>query len=148
MDRSDHPLVTLLYSAGFSMPEIGRIFGVSRQRIDQVIPRSLRRGHVSRKPPYSGLADRDHAVLSLAEVLDDWSLTRITFALYGPMRPPRANGRIISRRARVGPAIVNAWNGGMTLRETADALGVSVNHVGSTLSLARATGKFVRRVRM
>lgn len=144
----------LLYEAGLSLSEIGRRYGISRQRVHQKMPKDTTRRKWARIIPWWERLERrekDKIAHEIASVLHDWSALQVYKVLYGVYLPPKTHGESKTRRGRPritrGEEIVTLWQSGMNFSDIRSLLGCSKSTIGVRLSDARKRGEIVRYAR-
>lgn len=149
-------LILATYEAGFGLHEVSGLFGVSRQRVQQILPRTA-----ARKPgkPHSLLpADKSYyrdlrrMVQEVAAILDDWSITRICSSLGVLPHRARYGGRLARKLVQiyinVDVQVVALWNAGLSAKDICDLTGTSENSISVAITKARRRGEKCRYRRL
>lgn len=134
----------LLYSSGLTLEQVGRRLGVSRQRVEQILPRWCVRGRRGRPKKRPGVGDGGvlRALgLIASEILTDWSTARVVKVVgCGPL-PPRPRRGLL----RVQDQVAALYRAGLPQEDIEGLTGASRGLVWSSVHRARVAGEVGRR---
>lgn len=142
----------LLYEAGFTVAQIRKRYGLSRQRVHQLLDLgpslTNRRDRGRRHLPIAEIQARKTAAritLEIATILSDRGIGEIHARLFGATRgkppisrPHRRNphSRTMTKREEV----IALWRAGNTHKEISELVGCATNQVSVELARARKNG--------
>lgn len=156
--KLDKTLAALMYEAGFSLTEIGKVFKVSKQAVHQVLPETVRR----KKPGFpkwvyknwkfsTWQINLNQRILdAVSNILTDWTIGHICESLN--LHFPKQYKPNTRKPGGIFPTIthqiVTLWNCGLDFADISYITGRNYTTISSYLARARKTGVHVRYKRV